>query len=212
MVINEDTVFIFGGTGENNLETNEFWKYDLASKTWEEIHGLQKQGDPLERSSPATALKTRGYMTMRNKKFDSTFKHTGYSTLKATSVTSPTTTSKSKAMVKSSSLRELPSTKKKKQFDLTEVFNPDEPRERTEEPLSPVSTTMTNSIVLKSCAKKPLKDIYKGPAEKEEGEIAARLPCARDGHAAGVCSDRMVVFGGDRGKISFSDLHFYLLN
>lgn len=208
MVGNGDSLLIFGGTTENNLETNEFWKLDWANKSWEEVHGFQKQGDPLERNSPATALKNRGYMTMRNKKFDNTFKQT--SNLKTTSVNSPTI--KPKPMAKSASMRELPSTKKKKQFDLSEVFTIDEPRTKTKEPLSPVSIMMSNSIVLKSQAKKPIKDIYNGPKEKEEGEVAARLPCARDGHAAGVHNDRMVIFGGDRGKITFNDLHFYLLN
>jgi hypothetical protein len=209
MVIHGDNAYIFGGTGADSLETNEFWKLDLTNKTWEEVHGFQKQSDPLERNSPATALKTRGYLTMKTKKFYGTFKQIGYSTIKPVSAN---TTPATKSMAKSASMRELPSTKKKKQFDLSEVFNPDEPKVKTEEPLSPVSIMMSNSIVLKSTAKKPLKDVYKGPTEKEEGEIAAKIPCARDGHAAAVHNDRMVIFGGDRGKISFNDLHFYLLN
>jgi len=207
MVVHGDNVYVFGGTCANNLETNEFWKLDLTNKTWEEVHGFQKQTDPLERSSPATALKTRGYMTMKNKKFDTIFKQ-GYSTIKPVSTSASPS---NKTMAKSASMRELPSTKKKKQFDLSEVFNLDEPKTKAKEPLSPVSIMMSNSIVLKSTAKKPLKDVYKGPAEKEEGEIAAKIPCARDGHAATIHSDRMVIFGGDRGKISFNDLHFYLL-
>eukprot|EP00826_Nyctotherus_ovalis_P041725 TRINITY_DN4244_c0_g1_i19.p1 TRINITY_DN4244_c0_g1~~TRINITY_DN4244_c0_g1_i19.p1 ORF type:complete len:223 (-),score=49.93 TRINITY_DN4244_c0_g1_i19:142-810(-) len=210
MVLHGDALFVFGGTGPNGLETNEFWKFDLNTKEWEEIHGFQRPGDPLERNSPATALKTRGYMTMRNKNLDGTLKQTGHSALKPVPANASTT--KAKSMSKSSSMRELPSSNKKKQFDLSKAFYLNEANMSAKEPLSPVSIMMSNSIVLKSQAKKPLKDVYQGPVEKEEGEIAARLPCARDGHAAGVHNDRMVIFGGDRGGISFNDLHFYLLN
>jgi hypothetical protein len=42
------------------------------------------------------------------------------------------------------------------------------------------------------------------------GEIKGNVPCARDGHTAHVTRigrrDKMVVFGGDRFKVSFYDI------
>lgn len=39
-----------------------------------------------------------------------------------------------------------------------------------------------------------------------------RKPCARDGHSAVICEDKMIVFGGDRHMMSFADIHVYQLN
>ena len=42
------------------------------------------------------------------------------------------------------------------------------------------------------------------------GKLIGRKPCARDGHTALIYDNKMVVFGGDRHKMSFNDI--YVLN
>ena len=39
------------------------------------------------------------------------------------------------------------------------------------------------------------------------GKLTGRKPCARDGHSACVYADKMIVFGGDRHKMSFNDIY-----
>ena len=42
------------------------------------------------------------------------------------------------------------------------------------------------------------------------GKLIGHKPCARDGHAALLFDNKMIVFGGDRHKMSFNDI--YALN
>jgi len=36
-------------------------------------------------------------------------------------------------------------------------------------------------------------------------------PCARDGHTANIFKDRLIIFGGDRHKMTFQDIYIYNL-
>ena len=194
------------------LRSNELWEFELGSNTWEEIHGFMVHDNLLEGASPATALRARGYTTLKPKKSDFASKQSGYTTIKPLNCT--IVPKKSATIKKSSSMKTLPSYNKKrqKQFELSAFIETDEPQRKIKPPNSPVSTIMKNSIVLRSYAKKPIKDLYDGPTEKDEGEISAKVPCARDGHGAAIYNGRMIIFGGDRNKISFSDLYFYMLD
>lgn len=40
-----------------------------------------------------------------------------------------------------------------------------------------------------------------------QGKLTGHKPCARDGHTSLVYGNRMIVFGGDRHKMSFNDLY-----
>jgi hypothetical protein len=40
-----------------------------------------------------------------------------------------------------------------------------------------------------------------------DGKLVGHKPCARDGHSAFIIRDKMLVFGGDRHKMSFNDVY-----
>ena len=40
-----------------------------------------------------------------------------------------------------------------------------------------------------------------------DGKLQGHKPCARDGHSAFMLRDRMLIFGGDRHKMSFNDVY-----
>lgn len=44
-----------------------------------------------------------------------------------------------------------------------------------------------------------------------DGKVVGHKPCARDGHSALWCNGRMLIFGGDRHKMSFNDIHIMSL-
>ncbi len=212
--LNGKQLYLFGGIVDPDVEVNEFWKFDMDAKTWEEVHASYRPDDPLERDTPTTAMRMLNMRKQdkmkRQLRMESSFRMEKSDSKDAKK--SPQGADKQYmashfTLNKSESAKELPSMKRKKAADIgIDLYKTQIPRE----PMSPVSVTMSNSIVLRSYAKQSLKDMYKGPAQKEEGEIASRLPCARDGHVAVFNGGRMYVFGGDRYKMSFSDLHFYL--
>lgn len=177
----------------------------MPSAKWIKIHDFHQKDDPLERDSPSTALRYRG--KHKNKGMRATLILT--SSFAKKPQTNATTKTSSFGMAKSSSVKPL--TKKKKQWELP-PFEEKKVVKVKKDPDSPVSTMMSNSIVLKCYAKKPLKDIYQGPEMRSKGDIAGRVPCARDGHTALNYNGKMVVFGGDRHKISFGDIHYFLMN
>lgn len=183
---------------ETKFETNELWEFDFSKKEWLKIHGAHRPDDPLERDSPITALRSaKG----RKKTHESSFANAPKG-VPGEKIPSP-----SKFMLyKSESARDIRKAKKGKMGDEEKFWNI-----TVAEPSSPVTAAMTNSIVLKSVAKNSIKGIYKGPVQKEEGEIEARIPCARDGHAGFLYKDRMYIFGGDRHQMSYNDLYFYPL-
>ena len=73
-------MYVFGGRNPLGYELNDFWKLDLGTKTWSQVHGDQKALDPLERDSPITALrsghkrKNKHDQTMKGIKLESSFK------------------------------------------------------------------------------------------------------------------------------------------
>ena len=44
------------------------------------------------------------------------------------------------------------------------------------------------------------------------GKVAGHRPCARDGHSASIYKGRIVIFGGDRHKMSFNDIYLFNLD
>ena len=44
------------------------------------------------------------------------------------------------------------------------------------------------------------------------GIADGKYPCSRDGHAACILESSMVIFGGDRNKVSFNDIYLFNLN
>jgi len=203
MVCKDSKIYIFGGTVGKSIERNEFWKFDIPTKTWEKIHGVHRPEDPLERETPNSAVRNRrnpskGDMSNKN---NLSKDFTGKSFIKKSTF----------GLIKSESMGKLHN---KKQLGESMILTKHEElgKSPVREPMSPVSTSMSNSIVLRSFTKKSLKDFYKGPAQKEEGEIEAKVPCARDGHSAVFYNGRMIIFGGDRHKMSFSDLYYFSIN
>jgi hypothetical protein len=67
-------------------------------------------------------------------------------------------------------------------------------------------------------AKKIMFNTYSGPFGGDvtkykipvDGKLMGQKPCARDGHSAFYYKNKMIVFGGDRHKMSFNDI--YILN
>ncbi len=68
-------------------------------------------------------------------------------------------------------------------------------------------------------AKKIMFNTYSGPFGGDgltkykipvDGKLIGQKPCARDGHSAFWFKNKMIVFGGDRHKMSFNDI--YILN
>lgn len=43
----------------------------------------------------------------------------------------------------------------------------------------------------------------------QEGQVRGKMPAARDGHSAVVVNEQLVVFGGDRHRMPFSDTFVY---
>ena len=54
--------------------------------------------------------------------------------------------------------------------------------------------------------------VYDRVIEPIYGVAEGKYPCYRDGHAACVIDNQMVIFGGDRNKVSFNDLFLFNLN
>lgn len=208
MVANGSLLYVFGGQLEGGAETNELWRLDMPSGTWTRVHDFHRIDDPLETDSPGSALKGRWKAknkTMRaTLKLGSSFRKPPAASPAPKPAMSKTVTS---SMGKSASTRTI---KKKKQWELP-PFEEKKVGETKKDPESPVSMMMSNSIVLKCYSKKPLKDIYSGPEMRSKGDIAGRVPHARDGHAAVIFGKKMVVFGGDRRKLSFGDIHYYVM-
>ena len=44
------------------------------------------------------------------------------------------------------------------------------------------------------------------------GKIAGHRPCARDGHSASIYKGKIIIFGGDRHKMSFNDIYLFNLD
>ena len=44
------------------------------------------------------------------------------------------------------------------------------------------------------------------------GKVPGHRPCARDGHSASIYKGRIVIFGGDRHKMSFNDIYLFNLD
>jgi len=173
------------------------WKFDLITKTWEQVHGLYKPDNPLESTSPVTVIKNME-LNSRYNKFGVITNKAGNGLYKA----SKGAQHKSRfALNANESMGELPSVTKKKQSEIAQLneFESLIPSSR-KEVVTPTSTAMSNSIVFRSFAKSSIKDIYKGPIEKEEGEVAAKVPCPRDGHIAVMHNERMLVSVGIGAK------------
>eukprot|EP00826_Nyctotherus_ovalis_P043159 TRINITY_DN4517_c0_g1_i3.p3 TRINITY_DN4517_c0_g1~~TRINITY_DN4517_c0_g1_i3.p3 ORF type:complete len:211 (+),score=60.97 TRINITY_DN4517_c0_g1_i3:1027-1659(+) len=209
MIANGNSLYVFGGLLEGNFETNELWRFDVSGGVWTRVHDFHRIDDPLETDSPGSALKGRWKAknkTMRaTLKLGSSFRKQPASSPAPKPAMSKTVTS---SMGKSESTKALK--KKKKQWELP-PFEEEKMGETRKDPESPVSMMMSNSIVLKCYSKKPLKDIYSGPEMRSKGDIAGRVPHARDGHAAVALCKKMVIFGGDRRKLSFGDIHYYVM-
>ena len=50
----------------------------------------------------------------------------------------------------------------------------------------------------------PLKDV--------SNTFFGKRPCARDGHKSTIYKNHLIIFGGDRHKMSFNDIHALDLN
>ena len=48
--------------------------------------------------------------------------------------------------------------------------------------------------------------------DEEKGQVIGKKPCARDGHAALVFGELMVIIGGDRHMVAFNDAYFFKMN
>lgn len=209
MVAYNNSLYIFGGQVEGNAETNEFWKFDVPSKTWAKVHDFYQIDDPLETDSPNTALKAR--WKNKNKTMRSTLMlGSSFRKPKPTSPMAKTTNATTFATAQPTPRKTT--TRKKKQWELPPFEEEAKVIDTSKDPESPVSMMMSNSIVLKCYSKKPVKDIYQGPEMRSKGDIAGRVPRARDGHAAIAFDNKMVIFGGDRHRISFGDIHYYLMD
>lgn len=46
---------------------------------------------------------------------------------------------------------------------------------------------------------------------EDKGQVIGKKPCARDGHAAVVHEDSMIILGGDRHMVSFKDAYIFKL-
>ena len=44
------------------------------------------------------------------------------------------------------------------------------------------------------------------------GKIIGHRPCGRDGHSASIYEGKMIIFGGDRHKMSFNDIYVFNLD
>lgn len=83
---------------------------------------------------------------------------------------------------------------------------PDQPKRK----LSPTSENMMKTLQLigdQEHSKKVMhQEVVYDPTRKY---ILGKKPCARDAHTAVVYADRMLIFGGDRHLMSFSDLYYF---
>jgi len=52
--------------------------------------------------------------------------------------------------------------------------------------------------------------VYKYPIPVD-GKLPGHKPCARDGHSAAIIKNKMLIFGGDRHKMSFNDVYIFNL-
>lgn len=48
--------------------------------------------------------------------------------------------------------------------------------------------------------------------DSEKGHVIGKKPCARDGHAALLHEDSMIILGGDRHMVSFNDAYIFKLD
>ncbi len=72
---------------------------------------------------------------------------------------------------------------------------------------TPTSQAMKGSVIHKvmGCC----GDIFKDMKVKNTVTIVkGEYPCERDGHCAALMENKMIIFGGDRFQMSFSDLHY----
>ena len=127
MIERNGSLYIFGGLLDENSETNEFWKFDIAGNNWERIHDFHKIDDPIETDSPSTALKARGKKGGKTLNLRSTMvMSSSFSTKKTASPAVKNSTlgkTTSTSMAKSSSMKTIPKkTKLKKEWELPYKF------------------------------------------------------------------------------------------
>jgi hypothetical protein len=48
--------------------------------------------------------------------------------------------------------------------------------------------------------------------DEEKGAVIGKKPCARDGHAALCYEDNIIIIGGDRHMMSFSDVYLFKMD
>ena len=186
------------------METNEAYVFDFTTKIWALLFKEREKSpkhieSPKEKDKLAAPTEESGGETTKHQKSGLKSSKSRDDLLANVNKTlgKTLTPSKSVAVLRKNKAAH-PEHREEKESDHTEIN-------------SPTTIQITSSVILQYMQKKRAQHLgeEEKPKQQFSGKIPNSLPCARDGHAAFVHGEDMVIFGGDRYKMSFNDVFFY---
>lgn len=205
MSIHNDMIYIFGGKTGNIRETNELWKFnpDPDYCSFLLVHDTlieQYSKKELESQIPAQEAENENQKTFRilsrrdvenrenpllnSKKFPKNQKKCNDTLRKSQMIYE----------FKQNIENEIVKSPKVSKMSKSTIYNLDTDMVLLQNRLH--TLTSSNKLI----------------NQKETVSVEGLLPMPRDGHSALIFSDLIVVFGGDRNKFPFNDLHLFNLS
>jgi N-acetylneuraminic acid mutarotase len=223
-------MYIFGGQEQIGRERNDIFKYSIAENKWGEVFQNSEQPkielslpSPTKSSelkqtfSPTSTLKLN--MPINHSIFNMLQDHTLFNispkhTIHSRQSQSPPKNdmSPNKTMYANNDpFKSLTYRNTGIEFFSMKQKNnqPDANRNSSFKTMSIPSDISITKEVSKQESK--LK-VYDRVVEPIYGIVEGKYPCYRDGHTACLLDNQMVIFGGDRNKVSFNDLFLFNLN
>ena len=177
----KDSMYVFGGQGENSEPFGDLWRMDLHSDTWEL---LQPAGAPPAPRSGHTVNAVWDCMVIFGGLLEGD--------QETNQLYSYNMTDNMWGLIQFEHVPADPVTEKQ-----VEEWKKDKPQKI----ITPFGGN-TQAVFKR-------KMLYNGPVEPSLGRVRTIMPHPRDGHTCTLLGEEMIIFGGDRHQFPFNDLYAY---